>query len=62
MSVIIFLILVSLLVAAGFLIAFLVSVKRGQFSDGFTPAIRILFDDKNTNKPLDLSKGEMNAD
>lgn len=62
MSVIILLIAVSLMVAVGFLIAFLVSVKKGQFSDGYTPAIRILFDDKKIDKPLDLTKGEMDAD
>lgn len=36
----------SLLAAIGFLIAFLWAVKRGQFDDRVTPAIRILFDDK----------------
>lgn len=44
----------SILVAIGFLIAFLVSVKRGQFDDQHTPAIRMLFDDssnENKSKP-----------
>ena len=39
----------SLLVACGFLVAFLVSVKRGQFDDQHTPAIRMLFDDSTTD-------------
>ncbi|MFZ2322287.1 MAG: cbb3-type cytochrome oxidase assembly protein CcoS [Ignavibacteriaceae bacterium] len=34
------------------MIAFLWSVKNGQYSDTYTPAVRILFDDENktTNK------------
>lgn len=47
MSVIVVLLLASLLVAAGFLAAFLWSVKSGQFDDDETPAIRMLFDDNN---------------
>jgi len=35
---------VSLLVASGFLIAFLWAVKSGQYKDIYTPSIRILFD------------------
>jgi len=41
------LIVVSLLVAAGFLIAFLWAVKSGQYKDTYTPSIRILFDEEN---------------
>ncbi|UTW61162.1 cbb3-type cytochrome oxidase assembly protein CcoS [bacterium SCSIO 12741] len=46
MSVIFLLILVSLLVAGGFLIAFLWAVKSGQYEDDYSPAVRILFDDQ----------------
>lgn len=46
MSVIIILIIVSVLVALGFLTAFLWSVKTGQYDDDYTPSIRILFDDE----------------
>lgn len=46
MSVIIILLGFSLLVAVGFLIAFLWSVKTGQYDDQYTPSVRILFDDK----------------
>ena len=38
----------SLLVAIGFLIAFIWSVKNGQYEDDYTPSIRMLFD--NTTK------------
>ncbi|GEP92843.1 cytochrome oxidase maturation protein, cbb3-type [Chitinophaga terrae (ex Kim and Jung 2007)] len=50
MDVIIILLCVSLLVALGFLIAFIWSVKSGQFEDDFSPAHRILFDEKCNNE------------
>ena len=34
-----------MLVAFGFLLAFLWSVKTGQMDDDYTPSIRILFED-----------------
>ena len=36
----------SLFVAIGFLIAFLWSVKSGQYSDTYTPSVRMLFEDE----------------
>lgn len=45
MSALFLLIGISLLVASGFLIAFIVSVKKGQYDDDYTPSVRILFDD-----------------
>lgn len=47
MAVIVILILVSVLVAGGFLLAFLWSVKTGQMDDDYTPSVRILFEDSN---------------
>jgi cbb3-type cytochrome oxidase maturation protein len=44
MSVIVILIGFSLIVASGFLIAFLWAVKSGQYDDDVSPSIRILFD------------------
>ena len=44
MGVIVILIIVSVVVAGGFLIAFLWSVKTGQMEDDYTPSVRILFD------------------
>jgi cbb3-type cytochrome oxidase maturation protein len=35
----------SLLLALGFLAAFIWSVKSGQLDDDYTPSVRILFDD-----------------
>jgi len=46
MSVIILLLIVSICIAGGFLIAFMWSVRDGQFDDDYSPARRILFDDK----------------
>ena len=53
MTIIFLLIFFSLLLAIGFLIAFIWSVKDGQFEDDYTPSVRILFDEptktNNTN-------------
>ncbi|CAN5466176.1 hypothetical protein BH10BAC3_BH10BAC3_10850 [soil metagenome] len=49
MSVLIILLLVSIIVAGGFLVAFLWSLKDGQMDDDFSPSVRILFDDKKTD-------------
>ncbi|MEL7118742.1 MAG: cbb3-type cytochrome oxidase assembly protein CcoS [Bacteroidota bacterium] len=50
MKVIILLILVSLVVALGFLMAFMWAVRTGQFDDDYTPSVRILFDDETNEK------------
>lgn len=39
----------SLLLALGFLIAFIWAVKKGQYEDDYSPSVRILFD----NPPSD---------
>ena len=65
MDVIILLIIVSVFVAGGFLIAFLWSVITGQMEDDYTPSVRILFDDdvkmaankgSNKNKVIVITK------
>ncbi len=50
MSVIVLLVFFSVLVAGGFLIAFLWAVKSGQYEDRYTPSVRILFDDEPEKK------------
>lgn len=50
MSVIYLLISISIVVAIGFFIAFVVAVKSGQYDDDYTPSVRILFDDELKNK------------
>ncbi len=51
MSVLIILIAASILVATGFLVAFIWSVKTGQYDDDYTPSVRMLFDDKPAPSP-----------
>lgn len=49
MSVIYFLLTLSLIVATIFLSVFIWSLKSGQYDDDSTPAIRMLFEDKPKN-------------
>lgn len=46
MKAIFLLIILSLILAAGFLAAFIWAVRSGQYDDDYTPSIRMLFDDK----------------
>lgn len=48
MKIIFFLIIVSLILASGFLAAFIWAMKSGQYDDDYTPSVRILFDDNQT--------------
>ncbi|MBP9068136.1 MAG: cbb3-type cytochrome oxidase assembly protein CcoS [Bacteroidia bacterium] len=56
MSVIFVLIIASLTIAIGFLIAFIWSVKTNQYDDDYTPSVRILFDNEVTSKHSEKSK------
>lgn len=49
MSVIFVLIFFSMLVAMGFLFAFIWAVRNGQYDDQYTPSVRILFDNGKKN-------------
>jgi cbb3-type cytochrome oxidase maturation protein len=60
MSVFIIMIAASILVSGGFLIAFLWSVKNGQFDDDYTPSVRMLFDDKPTQEKSDTATPSIN--
>lgn len=56
MSVVVVLIGFSILVAVGFLIAFLYAVKSGQYDDDVSPSVRILFDNEdedNSDKSIE---------
>jgi cbb3-type cytochrome oxidase maturation protein len=48
MSILFVLIIISLFLAAGFLLAFFWATKDGQFEDDYTPSVRMLFDDELT--------------
>ena len=50
MTIIIFLIIISLLIAIGFLCAFFWAIRDGQYEDDHTPAMRILLDNPNVKQ------------
>jgi cbb3-type cytochrome oxidase maturation protein len=68
MSAIYILIGASLIVATGFLLAFLWAVKSGQMDDRFTPSVRMLFEDElkiskkqnDSSLSIDQEKKELN--
>lgn len=45
MSVVIVLVFAAIIMATAFLLAFIWSVKNGQYDDTYTPSVRMLFDD-----------------
>lgn len=52
MNVIYLTLIISTLVAIVFFVIFILSLKRGQYDDTYTPSVRMLFDDelvKNTS-------------
>ena len=51
MSVIYLLLAISVLVAIGFFVAFIVSVRSGQYDDTYTPSVRMLFEDEVKHAP-----------
>ncbi len=56
MSVVFILVFVAILMAGGFLVAFVWAVRSGQYEDTYTPSVRILFDDMVKKKePEDRS-------
>ena len=50
MEVIFLLIAISLVVALGFLFAFIWAVRSGQYEDDYTPSVRMLFDEEQSEK------------
>ncbi|MBT8205360.1 MAG: cbb3-type cytochrome oxidase assembly protein CcoS [Eudoraea sp.] len=65
MSVIYVLLTISVTVAIFFFIAFIISVRSGQYDDSYTPSVRMLFedelvketsDDKKQNKEINPTK------
>ncbi|ADV49245.1 cbb3-type cytochrome oxidase assembly protein CcoS [Cellulophaga sp. E16_2] len=63
MSVIYILLAISISIAVVFFIAFIVSVKSGQYDDSYTPSVRMLFEDelvkktpKETEESIQLNK------
>lgn len=60
MSAIYIMIGASLLLAIGFLIAFIWSVKSNQYEDDYTPSVRMLFDNTTIQKDKSKNKQEIN--
>ena len=50
MSVIYLLISISIFVAIGFFVAFVIAVRTGQYDDDYSPSVRMLFDDELAKK------------
>lgn len=53
MEVIVVLLIASIIVAAGFLAAFLWAVRTEQYDDLETPAVRMLFDNPTSTLPIE---------
>ncbi len=53
MSVLFILVIIGIIVASVFLIAFIWAVRSGQFDDSYTPSIRILFDEEEISEEKD---------
>ncbi|HCY43794.1 MAG TPA: cbb3-type cytochrome oxidase assembly protein CcoS [Prolixibacteraceae bacterium] len=50
MSVVFVLVFAAIVMAGAFLVAFIWSVRNGQYEDTYTPSVRILFDDPEVKK------------
>ncbi|MEW7290001.1 cbb3-type cytochrome oxidase assembly protein CcoS [Aquimarina sp. 2304DJ70-9] len=55
MGVIYVLLTISIIVAIIFFVAFIFSVRNGQYDDVYTPSIRMLFDDELVKKSKEKS-------
>lgn len=60
MNIIYLLLALSVLVAIIFFIAFIFSVKKGQYDDVYTPSVRMLFDDELVKEKSNKSKSTKN--
>lgn len=56
MSVLFILIGASVLVAVGFLVAFIWSVRSGQYEDDYTPSVRMLFENEKSKNKTEIKK------
>jgi len=55
MSIIYMLLAISVLVAIVFFVAFVISVRKGQYDDTYTPSVRMLFEDELVDETASLS-------
>ena len=61
MNVVYILLPVALLIALGYLVMFIISVRKGQYDDTTTPAVRMLFDD-DESEPDDRDSAPTDGD
>lgn len=60
MSIIYALLAISTTVAIFFFVLFIISVKKGQYDDSYTPSVRMLFDDELVDETKDENKKTSN--
>lgn len=61
MSVIYVLLAISITVAIVFFVAFIFSVKNGQYDDSYTPSVRMLFEDELVKQKKDIQKSNLDT-
>jgi cbb3-type cytochrome oxidase maturation protein len=59
MSVVFVLVFAAIIMAGAFLIAFIWSVKNGQYDDTYTPSVRMLFDDPPVKEVESRSQSQL---
>lgn len=57
MNIIYMLLAISLFVALVFFVLFIFSMKRGQYDDTYTPAVRMLFEDELVKEDTQSKEG-----
>ena len=62
MSVVFILVFAAIILASVFLVAFIWSVKNGQYEDTYTPSVRMLFEDPEVKIEEETEKGKMETD
>ena len=60
MSAILFLIIIGIIVAGGFLLVFIWAVRSGQYDDSFSPSVRMLFDNKESENDNNDKENSVN--
>lgn len=61
MNVIYLTLIISTLVAVGFFVVFIFSLKKGQYDDTYTPSVRMLFDDELVKEDADEDDSEFTS-
>lgn len=64
MSIIYLTLTISTVIAIVFFLIFIISVKRGQYDDTYTPSVRMLFEDElvNEEEPKEKKSIKTNTD